>query len=453
MSPSRAKLRLLVTVLFLLVLVVGSWWQLKGGPPRKIVFAAGDKGGAYYQLAERYKEELARSGLEVEILETKGSVDNLKLVEDGQADIAFAQSGLKGRDRGDLRSLGAMFFEPVWIFHRGAAKGNEMSGLKGKRVAIGALGSGTREVAMTLLNDNQLTSQVKLVSVGGDTARDQLLAGEIDALFLVGAPSIFAVKQLANTDGISMIQLTRAKAYSRYHGSLTDVTLFRGMLNLAKDIPKTDRQMVATSANLVVSDRFHYALVTLVLQTAKKIHRSAGAFATEGAFPAARPNTFPLLSEAQEFYNKGPSFFYRNLPFFVAANLDRLIFFVLPLLTLLFPLSKIVPPFLDWMQNRDINRLQTELAHLELNREGLARPEALAKLETLRGDIWELKKMPPDHQNDVFLLQLRFERLERELSPGGQKNEDRSLPLDREKRSGETGAPRVEPNGLEGEPR
>ncbi len=441
MRPSRAKIRLIVTILFLLVLVVGSWWQLKGGPPRKIVFAAGDKGGAYYQLALRYQEELARSGLEVQVLETKGSVENLQLVEDGRADIAFAQSGLKGRDRGDLRSLGAMFFEPVWIFQRGATRGNEMSGLKGKRVAIGELGSGTREVAMTLLNDNKLSSQVKLVSVGGEKARDLLLARELDALFLVGAPSIATVKQLANTDGISMIQLTRAKAYSRYHGSLTDVTLFRGMLNLATDIPRTDRQMVATSANLVVSDRFHYALVTLVLQTAKKIHRPAGAFNLEGAFPAARPNTFPLVSEAQEFYNKGPSFFYRNLPFFVAANLDRLIFFLLPLITLLFPLSKILPPFLDWLQNRDINRLQGELAHLELNREGLDRGQAREKLEALRDDIWELKKMPPDHQNDVFLLQLRYERLQSEL---GQKEEDRPTPFGRAKRRPEPDGPPTE---------
>lgn len=417
MEPSHAthsRVRLYLALAILLIIGFACWWQLRGGPPRKIVFAAGGREGAYYRLAQRYKDELAKSGLEVEILETNGSVENLRLLEDARADIAFVQSGLKGQDRGDLRSLGAMFYEPVWVFVRGGQPEREFAGLVGKRVAVGEKGSGTLEVARTLLADNRLLDKVQLQTIGGEEAKTALLNGKVDAMFTVGAPSIPLIKELANRKDIALVSLIRAEAYTRYHSSLSTVTLYRGMLNLAQDIPSQDRPMLATSANLVVSERFHYALVTLMLQTARAIHGTPGPF--RGEFPAARPVTFPLVAEAQEFYRSGPSFFYRHLPFYMAANLDRVIFLLLPLLTLLIPLSRMLPPFLDWIQNRSLNRLQTELASLELNRERLTTAQALQRLEQLREEIWRLKKLPPDKQNDVFLLQLRFERLHEDLS-------------------------------------
>lgn len=410
MKAREIKIWTFVVVCLLLILF-GAWGRLKAGPPRSIVFAAGSRGGAYYKFALDYAQRLKESGLTVEVLETKGSLDNLRLVEEGKADIAFSQSGLKGKNSEDLRSLGSMFYEPVWVFVRGSEPPKEFASFKGKRVGIGEVGSGTREVAITLLADNKLTEKVKLVTTGGETAKKELLEGDLHALFIVGAASIPAVKELANRPDIALVDFSRAKAYSRYHDSLTDVTLYRGMLNLADDIPSHDQHLVATASTLVVSKDFHYALVTLILQTARDIHGKAGAFQDYGDFPSPRLTSFPLYQEADAFYSRGPSFFYRNLPFYVAATFDRLVIILLPLLTLLLPLGRILPPLYAWTQKRKIYRLQSELSDIETGEKGLTKDQAVSRLNELEEDLLELKSLSPAYQNEVFLLGLRIDKV------------------------------------------
>ncbi len=406
----------------LLLIAFGAWGRLKAGPPRSIVFAAGNREGAYYKFAVQYAERLKESGLMVEVVETKGSLDNLRLVEEGKADIAFSQSGLKGQNSEDLRSLGSMFYEPVWVFVRGREVPKEFDSFKGKRVGVGEVGSGTREVAITLLADNKLTEKVKLVPIGGDEAKKDLINGNLHALFIVGAASIPAVKELANRPDMALVDFSRAKAYSRYHDSLSDVTLYRGMLNLADDIPSHDQHLVATASNLVVSKDFHYALVTLILQTAKDIHGKAGAFQDYGDFPSPRLTSFPLYQEADAFYSRGPSFFYRNLPFYMAATFDRLIIILLPLLTLLLPLGRILPPLYAWTQKRKIYRLQSELSDIETGEKELSKEQALERLTEFEENLLELKTLSPAYQNEVFLLQLRIERVRDGLATESPKN-------------------------------
>lgn len=416
MKPTRERVLLASTVSLILILFFGAWGRVLTGPPRKITFAAGSRNGAYYRYAESYRDILAQSGLEVTILETKGSIENLKLLESGEADIGFVQSGLKGKDSNELRSLGSVFYEPVWVFFRGEGSDQELLGLEGKTVAIGYPDSGTREIALTLLADNRLTGKVKTLELGGAEANEKLLNREIDAVVIVGSSSIPEVKELAHRESITLMNFYRAKAYSRYHDSLNAVTLFQGMLNLAQDIPAKDTDLIASSANLVVGDKFHYALVILVLQTARKVHHPAGPFHQYDEFPSPRMTTFPLVPEADSFYRRGPSFFYRNLPFYLAATLDRLIIILIPLFTLLLPLGRILPPLFGWVLNRKIYRKQTMLAEIEMNEANLALEDRLAKLQELEDQIVDIKTLPPAYQNEIFLLQLRIERVREKLT-------------------------------------
>src|SRR5947209_5449342 len=66
-----------------LVALVGTYLLfVKVPPPGKIVLAAGGKGGAYYQFAQKYAAELKKEGVTVEVRETEGSVENLQLLQD-----------------------------------------------------------------------------------------------------------------------------------------------------------------------------------------------------------------------------------------------------------------------------------------------------------------------------------------------------------------------------------
>jgi hypothetical protein len=93
----------------------------------------------------------------------------------------------------------------------------------------------------------------------------------------------------------------------------------------------------------------------------KKIHHRGGGFEREGAFPAPKYLDFDLSEEAKRFYQHGPSFLQRYLPFWVATFLTRMKIMLLPLILLLFPLFKIMPLAYRWKMRSKIYRWYSKL--------------------------------------------------------------------------------------------
>ena len=75
-----------------------------------------------------------------------------------------------------------------------------------------------------------------------------------------------------------------------------------------------------------------------------EVHHEGGWFEAQGEFPQPGLLAFPLSKEADRFYEYGPPFLQRFLPFWAASLVDRLKVMLLPLLVLLFPLIKVMPP-------------------------------------------------------------------------------------------------------------
>jgi|GEM_PF-458954 len=147
-------------------------------PPKTLRFASGSSWGAYNRYAQMYKQELAKEGLNVQVLETKGSTENLRLLVEGKADIAFVQGGIVPPSADvELVSLGSVYFEPLWLFIRSDVPQSRFSQLEGKRIAIGPEGSGTRAVALELLEDAEVIDQVMTVDAGGEAAEQMLEEG------------------------------------------------------------------------------------------------------------------------------------------------------------------------------------------------------------------------------------------------------------------------------------
>ena len=99
-----------------------AWQFVNPAPPDTITIATGQQGGAYLLFAERYQTLLAKEQITLNILETAGSVENLKLLEtDGDSvDIAFVQGGIASTaGNPDLLSLASLYYEPLWVFYRG----------------------------------------------------------------------------------------------------------------------------------------------------------------------------------------------------------------------------------------------------------------------------------------------------------------------------------------------
>jgi TRAP-type uncharacterized transport system substrate-binding protein len=130
-------------------------------PPNQIVIATGSPQGAYFAYGNEYSRILAKHGVTLKVRETAGSAENIRLREapsDG-VQIAFVQGGLKDEAKADqFVTLGSLYYEPLWIFHRADLGPRRIPDLKGLRVADGPEDSGTKVLAMTLLEKNGITS-------------------------------------------------------------------------------------------------------------------------------------------------------------------------------------------------------------------------------------------------------------------------------------------------------
>ncbi|MDX2457874.1 MAG: TAXI family TRAP transporter solute-binding subunit [Gammaproteobacteria bacterium] len=384
-------------------------------PPRTITIATGHPGGAYHLFAERYQPLLAAEGITLEILDTAGSVENIRLLEDEAAtiDLAFVQGGsTAGRPAVDLVSLGSLYFEPLWVFYRGTSRLERLTDLHGKRVAIGEPGSGTRAVAVTLLEDNFIdTNAGKNFPIGDQAAVDALLAGRVDAAFFVASAQSPLVQSLQHRQDIHLMSFSRATAYARLHPFLSSITLPEGIINLEANIPPEDTTLLAPTANLVAHGNFHPALVSLLLQTAARVHGSGSLFARPGEFPNDQNLVFQLDDDARRYYKHGTPFLQRYLPFWTANLLDRLKVMLVPLLTLLIPLAKIMPPTYRWQVRKKIYRWYRELKALDTEHPEQASTESLRtslkQLEALEEEVRKVN-VPLSYSDELYTLRLHI---------------------------------------------
>lgn len=374
-SASAFSFRELTFVSLIGALIIGiaflvAYRFVRPAPPDYFVISSGHDAGAYHLFAERYAELLAADRINVEIRPSSGSVENLKRLTDAEAsvDVALVQSGIAPPNHEyPLVSLGAIYYEPLWVFYRGGEELTLLTELAGRRIAAGPEGSGTRALVTQLLEaSGTLRAGTRLSPLTGTEAAQALLAGRVDAALFVAAPDAPVIQKLLKTPGIQLMSLSHAEALARRFGFLTAITLPRGMIDLATDIPSSNIQMVATTAHIVAREDFHPALVAVLLQAAVKVHGGAGVFRKAGEFPAAREGDFPLSEDATRFYKSGPPFFQRYMPFWVANLLERLLVLLVPLIVVLIPVMRIMPAFYDWRIKRRIFRWYRELKSVEI---------------------------------------------------------------------------------------
>jgi len=337
----------LPTLLTLLGFVV-AYQFVDPAPPSELTLATGQTDGSYYRFGNRYKSFLETHDITLNITTSAGSIENLQRLKDGTVDAAFIQGGIAtGESSNELLFLGSLYYEPLWVFHRSDLDIRQLSQLRGKRIAIGPEGSGTRAVALQLLADNGIKPD-GLSPLTGREAIDALADEKIDALFLVTSASSPLIDHLLHSHGVTLMSFERAEGYTRKHPFLSAIALPEGSIDMAANIPAKKIQLLAPSATLVARSTLHPALQTLLLQAASQTHAGHGLFEDAKAFPSPLYGDLPISEDAARFYKSGPPFLQRYLPFWAATMVDRLKVMLLPLIALLLPLIKVMPPIYRW---------------------------------------------------------------------------------------------------------
>jgi hypothetical protein len=408
-NPLRYRLRLrdlalrdlLAIGIPAIALIVGGFWLaaqfIRPAPPDFLVMSTGAPGGAYEAFAARYRPILAAQGIELHERPSAGAVENLKrlLDPDVEVDVAFMQGGVgAGVEAEGLVSLGSFYYEPLWVFYRGDETLDQLVKLRGRRIAVGGEGSGTRKLALELLEASGvqgIDKRTRFVPAGGLEAVAALAKGELDVLFLVGPAQSGAVWTALYTPGVRLMSLVHADAYVRRFPFLARLVLPRGGIDLQRDIPAADVELVAPMATIVARDATHPALIDLLLQAAVQVHGGPGLFQRPGEFPNARQVDFPLSKEADRFYKSGTRLFQRYLPFWLATLVERTLVLLIPLIAIVLPVMRFAPALYGWRVRSRVYKWYGQLKFLEreLDEDPAARTRAewLAELERIEDHV------------------------------------------------------------------
>ena len=338
-------------------------------PPSKVVMAAGFKGASFEYYGQQYQEILARSHVQLELRETAGAIENLKLLQDPKADvqIAFVIGGLSdAKHAPGVLSLGPVNDQPFWIFYSSNQQFDQLSQLKGKRIAIGPIGSATRYMAEQVLGKGGVNSQTAtFLPFAGSTADEALKNGQVDAVWIIGVPESTAVQSFLRNPNVRPMNFPMSEAFTRIFPDLARMTLPQGTIDIERVIPSNDVQLIGTKAKILIRNDLHPEIVQLLLQTMKEVHGGADLFHRSAEYPNASDSEYTVAPTAIDFYKNGPSFMQRHLPLWLSVHLQRAIAILVTGIAIGLPLLHFVPQGYNWMTRRRLLQWYAQLKALE----------------------------------------------------------------------------------------
>jgi TRAP-type uncharacterized transport system substrate-binding protein len=376
--------------------VMGALWTAwLPMPPSQLTFSTGRTDGAYYAYAQRYAKAFAAQGIEVVVVPSDGAEDNLKRLRglaSPIAQLAFLQGGTAAGERptegaARIETIARVDLEPVWLFTRQAGF-DGLQQLQGLRVSLGNRGSGTRKLALSLLEQVRLSPRDVVESeLAGLPAVQALRQGALDAVFVVASAESPVVRALLQAPGVHLAQLSRSTALTERLPSLQLRLLPQGSLDASGRLPPRDTAVLVSTASLVAREDLHPALQRLAAATARDIHGGAGLVHRAGEFPNLKRLEFPASQQGRQVLAHGLPWLEENLPFWWAQVVLRLLVICLPVALLAWWLAHMLPAYLRWLVESRLARWYGELKYIEfeLARDSISGLDATRSLHRLDG--------------------------------------------------------------------
>jgi uncharacterized protein len=397
-------------------------------PPRHLVIAAGALGSGYDNFASKYSKILAHEGVELEIRNSAGAVEDLDLLRDRASGVQAALTTFGTTQQADadaLYSLGGVLDAAIYIFYRNADPISLFAQFRGKRLSIGMPGTALRSIMLEVLRaTDAVDTTTRLVDLDSIQAIDALIGGDIDVAIVPQLDGT-ALQRALGTPAIRLMSVAQAEAIAQTIPGLKHVVLSRGLISLSRDTPSSDIELLASRNRLLVRRDLHPALQYLLLEAMREVHRAPGPFNRLGEFPAEQPNDMPLSPTAEAFYHSGHTFWQQYTSFWLTSLLNRIIFFLIPVLATLIPVIGFAPRFFRWLFVHRINHLHRELGGFEHALIESADRSQLTKYRTQLAEIESAVrslKVPRPFELDLQRLKFHLHMVQQDLSRRGKRN-------------------------------
>lgn len=408
-------LRVGIVIILLIASILYLYSLIKPTSIKEITIATGRKSGIYYKYAKRYKESLELDGISVNIIETAGSIEILKLLRNKKVDFGFVQSGTASiRDKDKLKSVASLYIEPLWIFYR-SSLGNigYLDKLKTTPLSIGEEGSGTYALSSKILKETNIDiDSPNIFNIDLKSSYKAFKENRLDAFFTVLSLNSKEIKEILQDKSIRVLSLRRASAFLKYFPFLREHNIYEGSLDLKKNIPSSNIRLLATTATVITHNGVDNSLVRLM---AIKMKEDAS---LNDYFPSIEYVEIPLHNASKKYLLNGESFLEKIFPYWIASNIDRLKYILIPLLTLLFPLFKSIVPLYRWRSRSKVYRWYRELDRItenweSFNMEELERVER--ELEELSSEIHSKTDVPLSFRWEYHTLQGHIESVKNRI--------------------------------------
>ncbi len=384
-------------------------------PPSSVTIATGRKGTTFDYFGERYRARFASAGVELNVRETAGALENFKLLRDPKSNIqiAFTTGGISNRTQApELRSMGLISNVPFWIFYSSSQSLDSLTQLKGKRIAVGPEGSGARYDAERVLRRANIDGKTAtLLPLAGDAAVEALKDGKADAALLVGGSNAPSVEKLLNNPNVRLMNFSSADAFMRVFPDLVRLTLPKGVVQLDPPNPPDGVTLVGTTAKVLIRDDLHTAIIQLLAETLKEEHSGPGLFQRSGEFPAVNDPEYAVSSVAIEYYRNGPSLLAKYLPLWTTTYVQRTIAFLVAGLAIIFPAFGFAPRLYEWFVRQRFRQFYQRLRAIENALQERLTP---AKAEALQAELDDIERstitVPMRHSDLYFMLRYHLDR-------------------------------------------
>ena len=395
-------------------------------PPRHLAIAAGIPGTGYDVLARQYALILARDGVDLEVRNYASAIEHFDVLRDAASPVQAALTTFgftQPSDAATLYSLGGISDTAIFLFYRNAEPITRFAQLRGKRLSIGAPKTALRTLMLDVLKaTGALDDSIRLSDLDYREAIDALIAGEIDVAMVATQMDDSLLQRALGAPGVQLMNVAQAEAIAKTVPGLKHVVLWRGLISLDRDIPDTDIDLLALRNRLLVRKDLHPALQYLLLEAMREVHGAPGPFNRLGEFPAEQPSDLALSPTAQAFYRSGPTFWQRYTSFWLTSLLNRLVFFVIPVVAMLIPIIGFAPRFYRWLHVRRIDQLHRALGNLERELAHSADRCRLVEYQTRINEIEfavRLLKVARPFEVDLQRLRIHLRMVQEEVSRMG----------------------------------
>lgn len=218
----------------------------------KIFIAAGQKTSQTFAIAKSIGESVHKDypNVDVEILETRGSMENAKLLEKGLVQLATVQAEkLKG---GNARLVANLFPDTFQLIVREDSNIQAFEDLAGKRVALPSKGGGEYEAFWSVADYFGIKPSDLKVYSGSDKTTEWIFRnGQVDAIFRVRAPGDASIANITKLTGVRFVSIEQAEAIKLKFPHRLSAVIPKGSYSGFPPVPSHDIPSISANHMLI----------------------------------------------------------------------------------------------------------------------------------------------------------------------------------------------------------